>query len=162
MKIRATSTPLFSLTSLLIASLVLATLSGCASRGRDDGLSARRAALVDKGLAQVGIPYLYGGASPAEGFDCSGLTHYAHYQAGLVIPRTAADQKRAATPVPRSRLQSGDMVFFKTGPDAYHVGLMIDKERFIHASTSDNRVRIDRLDTPYWNRHYIGAGTYLR
>lgn len=162
MKIRVTSTPLSHLTLVIVSLLVLTTLSGCASRGRDDGLSARRAALVDKSLAQIGTPYLYGGKSPAEGFDCSGLTHYAHHQAGLAIPRTAAAQQRAAKPVPRSRLQPGDMVFFKTGPNAYHVGLMIDDKRFVHASTSRSRVRIDHLDTPYWNSHYIGAGTYLR
>ena len=58
-------------------------------------------------------------------------------------------------------LRAGDMVFFKTGPESYHVGLMIDDKRFVHASTSRSRVRVDHLDTPYWNRHYIGAGTYL-
>lgn len=161
MKIWATSTPLPRLMLVIVALLVLTTLSGCASRGRDDGLGARRAALVEKSLAQIGTPYLYGGKSPVEGFDCSGLTHYAHHQAGLAIPRTAAAQHRAARPVARSRLRPGDMVFFKTGPDAYHVGLMIDDKRFVHASTSRSRVRVDHLDTPYWNRHFIGAGTYL-
>ena len=162
MKIRSISAPLSRLTLILVALLVLTTLVGCASRERDDGLNARRAELVDKSLAQIGTRYLYGGESPAEGFDCSGLTHYAHHLAGLTIPRTAAAQQRAAKPVPRSRLKPGDMVFFKTGPSAYHVGLMIDSARFVHASTSRSRVRVDHLDTPYWNRHYIGAGTYLR
>lgn len=154
MRVRA-NRPLFSLLLLVLVAMVL---TGCASRGRDDG---RRADLVGRSLAQVGMPYVYGGASPAEGFDCSGLTHYAHHQAGLAIPRTAAAQHRAARPVARSRLRPGDMVFFKTGPDAYHVGLMVDDKRFIHASTSRSRVRVDHLDTPYWNRHFIGAGTYL-
>lgn len=161
MKIRTSRTTLFRLALVIVSLLVLTTLAGCASRGRDDGLSARRAALVDKSLAQIGTPYLYGGASPDEGFDCSGLTHYAHHKAGLAIPRTAAAQQRAAQPVARNRLRPGDMVFFKTGPDAYHVGLMIDDKRFVHASTSRSRVRVDHLDTPYWNKHYIGAGTYL-
>ncbi|BCU06683.1 C40 family peptidase [Allochromatium tepidum] len=159
MKIRATRAHVSRLTFVLVSLLVLTLLAGCASRGRDDG---RRADLVGKGLAQIGTPYTYGGSTPSEGFDCSGLTYYTHHQAGLAIPRTAAAQYRAARPVARSRLRAGDMVFFKTGPNAYHVGLMIDDKRFVHASASRSRVRIDHLDTPYWNRHYIGAGTYLR
>ncbi|MTW20387.1 C40 family peptidase [Allochromatium palmeri] len=162
MKIRASRKTLSPLAFVSVSLLVLTTLTGCASRGRDDGLSGRRAELVDNGLAQIGTRYLYGGESPKEGFDCSGLTQYAHSQAGLAIPRTAAAQHRAARPVARRRLQPGDMVFFKTGPNSNHVGLMIDGKRFVHASTSRSRVRIDYLDTPYWNRHYVGAGTYLR
>ncbi len=142
----------------LAIGLLLVTLSGCASRG---GLAAKRADLVAKGLAQIGTPYVYGGTSPRQGFDCSGLTYYAHYQAGLRIPRTAAAQQRAARPVARNRLQPGDMVFFKTGPETYHVGLMIDRKRFVHASSARNEVRVDSLDTPYWSAHYIGGGTYL-
>ena len=53
------------------------------------------------------------------------------------------------------------MVFFKTGPNTYHVGLMVDKERFVHASTSQRQVRLERLDKPYWQARYLGAGTYL-
>ncbi|MGQ9658824.1 MAG: C40 family peptidase [Thermochromatium sp.] len=158
MRIRANPRSPFHLT-LVVSLLVVTALAGCASIGRDD---RRRADLVSQGLAQIGVRYTYGGSTPSEGFDCSGLTYYTHRRAGLVIPRTAAAQHRAARPVDRGRLRAGDMVFFKTGPDAYHVGLMIDHRRFVHASTSRSRVWVDRLDDPYWSRHYIGAGTYLR
>jgi cell wall-associated NlpC family hydrolase len=158
MKIRAPRPASSRLTFVIVAMLALMQLTGCASRGRDDG---RRADLVGRTLAQIGTPYVYGGAAPTKGFDCSGLTYYAHHQAGLAIPRTAAAQHQAARPVPRRQLRPGDMVFFKTGPEAYHVGLMIDDQRFVHASTSRKQVRVDHLDTPYWNRHYIGAGTYV-
>ena len=161
MKIRPANPSVSRLARLLVLVLVLLLLAGCASRGRDDDLSGRRADLVVKTLAQIGTPYVYGGTTPTEGFDCSGLTYYAHHQTGLAIPRTAAAQHRAARPVARNRLRPGDMVFFKTGPESYHVGLMIADKRFVHASTSRSRVRVDHLDTPYWNRHYIGAGTYL-
>jgi cell wall-associated NlpC family hydrolase len=39
---------------------------------------------------------------------------------------------------------------------------MVDSERFVHASTSRRKVQLARLDAPYWRRHYVGAGTYLR
>ncbi|TLY62637.1 MAG: NlpC/P60 family protein, partial [Gammaproteobacteria bacterium] len=51
----------------------------------------------------VGAPYQFGGADVA-GFDCSGLARYVHERAGLVIPRTAAEQRRAAHPVPLAAL----------------------------------------------------------
>lgn len=65
-----------------------------------------------------GIPYVYGGSTPA-GFDCSGFTMYVFGQAGISLPRTAAAQQSAATPV--SNPQPGDLVFF--GYPAYHVGI---------------------------------------
>jgi peptidoglycan DL-endopeptidase CwlO len=68
--------------------------------------------------AYTGIYYVYGGATPA-GFDCSGYTQYVFGQAGISLPRTAAAQQAAATPV--SNPQPGDLVFF--GYPAYHVGI---------------------------------------
>ena len=66
----------------------------------------------------TGIPYVYGGSSPA-GFDCSGYTSYVFAQAGYSLPRSAAGQQAATTPV--SNPQPGDLVFF--GYPAYHVGI---------------------------------------
>jgi cell wall-associated NlpC family hydrolase len=151
----------FHLSKRIAALLMVMLLAGCSgfSGPESDGSRAR---VVSTGLAQVGTPYVYGSATPARGFDCSGLTYYAHHEAGLSIPRTALAQRRASKPVARSRLRAGDMVFFKTGPGVYHVGLMIDGGRFVHASSSRNRVRVDKLDTTYWEAHYLGAGTYFR
>lgn len=148
-------------TSLWIWMLVLAALSGCASRVDDKDLSGRRGEVVLAGLSQIGTPYAYGGSSPASGFDCSGLTQYAHQVAGVAIPRVAIEQHRASKPVRLGRPGPGDMVFFRTGPGVYHVGLMVDRERFVHASTSRHQVQLARLETPYWSARYLGAGTYL-
>lgn len=67
----------------------------------------------------AGVPYKYGGTSPSTGFDCSGFTQYVFAQVGISIPRTAEEQRQAATPV--SNPQPGDLVFF--GSPAYHVGI---------------------------------------
>lgn len=153
----------FAFAPLCVSVIVL--LSGCAGTGRDGddaGLARKRSAVVAAGLSQIGSPYVYGGESPGSGFDCSGLTYYAHQAAGLSIPRAAIKQRNASKPVGVSNLRPGDMVFFKTGPSSYHVGLMVDKQRFIHASVSKHSVRMDRLDTPYWQACFLGAGTYLR
>ena len=83
---------------------------------------------IARGL--LGIPYVYGGTTPA-GFDCSGFTSYVFGKAGISLPRTAAAQQAAATPV--SNPQPGDLVFF--GAPAWHVGIytgngmMIDSPR---------------------------------
>ena len=66
----------------------------------------------------AGIYYIYGGTTTA-GFDCSGYTQYVLAKLGISIPRTAEEQRQAATPV--SNPQPGDLVFF--GSPAYHVGI---------------------------------------
>ncbi len=125
------------------------------------GLDEQRANVVMAALSQVGTPYVYGGSEPGQALDCSGLTQYAHSAAGLRIPRVSTAQKAAATPVGR-RVNPGDLVFFKTGPSQYHVGVMVDGDRFVHASTSKQRVRLSSLSRDYWQQRYLGAGTYLK
>jgi cell wall-associated NlpC family hydrolase len=148
---------------LTVLALAGSLLGGCAGTGGGRvGGGVKGSDVVHTGLAQVGSPYVYGASAPGEGFDCSGLTYYAHHRAGLAIPRTAQAQRKAARPIKKSRLQAGDMVFFKTGPGTYHVGLMVDRERFVHASTSRKRVMVSKLDNPYWKAHYLGAGTFVR
>ena len=84
---------------------------------------------IARGL--LGIPYLYGGTSPSTGFDCSGFSQYVFAQVGISLPRTAEQQRQAATPV--SDPQPGDLVFF--GAPAWHMGIytgngmMIDSPR---------------------------------
>jgi cell wall-associated NlpC family hydrolase len=156
------------------AALVLAlagVLSGCGSTASRTvsadgelidlaGLDEQRANVVMAALSQVGTPYVYGGSDPAEGLDCSGLTQFAHAAAGVSIPRVSTAQRAAARPIRRSPAP-GDLVFFKTGPSQYHVGVMVDGERFVHASTSKRRVRLSSLSKDYWRQRYLGAGTYL-
>jgi len=145
--------------ALILAGSAL-VLQGCSTTG-DRQLGGQRGQLVSAALSQVGTPYRLGGNSPREGLDCSGLTAYAHRSAGLTIPRMAADQRRLAKPVGAAP-EPGDLVFFHIPPGGEHVGLMVDRERFVHASTSGGRVQLARLDSPYWRRYYVGAGTYLR
>lgn len=156
-------------TLLCIAALMLAGCAGSASRSvRADGetidlmgLDKQRAQVVMAALSQVGTPYVYGGTEPGRALDCSGLTQYAHSVAGVSIPRISTAQQAAAVPV-RRRPAPGDLVFFETAPSQYHVGLMVDSDRFVHASTSKQRVKLARLGGIYWQQRFLGAGTYLR
>lgn len=143
--------------------LILASLAigGCAGTGKG-GLSGQRAEVVSAALSQLGTPYRYGGNQPGRGLDCSGLTYFAHRTAGVEIPRSSRDQQAGARPVKVRSLRPGDMVFFGAGGVVDHVGLMVDRERFVHASSSKGKVILARFGTPYWNTRFVGAGTYLK
>jgi peptidoglycan DL-endopeptidase CwlO len=62
-----------------------------------------------------GLPYVWGAAGPAS-FDCSGLVQWSFAQAGISMPRVAADQARTGPAVPVSQLQAGDLLFYHTDP----------------------------------------------
>lgn len=135
-------------------------LPGCAGNGGGD-LSGARGRVVHAALAEVGTAYVYGGQSPGRALDCSALTRHAYASAGLEIPRESRAQHRGAKAVRLRDARPGDLLFFRTGPGGYHVGLLVEEGRFVHASTSASRVRISSLESPYWRGRLAGAGTYL-
>jgi cell wall-associated NlpC family hydrolase len=88
----------------------------------------------------IGVPYAWGKATPADGFDCSGLIWYAAKQAGISLPRTSQDQSRLGKYVPVSALQAGDLVFWGGVGSAHHVGIYIGNGSYIHAPTTGKNV----------------------
>lgn len=109
------------------------------------------------------VPYRWGGASVAGGFDCSGLAMAVYRYNGLRIPRSSAAQFRSGAPVRRDRLARGDLVFFATRTRARvsHVGIYIGGEKFIHAPGEGDTIRIDSLRKGYYAKHYLGARNYI-
>jgi cell wall-associated NlpC family hydrolase len=103
-------------------------------------------------LRYLGIPYLWGGASPGTGFDCSGLVMYVYAQLGISLPHYAAAQYQLGTPVDRSQLQPGDLVFFD-GLD--HVGIYIGNGQFVHAPQTGDVVKITAVAD--FGNGYVGA-----
>jgi cell wall-associated NlpC family hydrolase len=111
-----------------------------------------RIAAATIALRYLGIPYLWGGASPATGFDCSGLVMYVYAQLGISLPHYAAAQYQLGTPVDRSQLLPGDLVFF----DALdHVGIYIGNGQFVHAPQTGDVVKITALAD--FGNGYVGA-----
>jgi cell wall-associated NlpC family hydrolase len=110
---------------------------------------------------QLGVRYKWGGTSPKTGFDCSGYTQYVYEKSGIKIPRTAAQQRDASQRISHAQLQVGDLIFFKTGARSNHVGIYIGNGKFIQAGSGNGRVKIERLDNPYWKKRWVKYGSYL-
>ena len=115
--------------------------------------------VVMQALANVGKPYRWGGANPAEGFDCSGLVAHVYEDAvGMKLPRTSREMSRRGRRIDRRNLAAGDLVFFNTSRRAYsHVGIYIGRERFVHAPSTGSLVRVERMGIRYWASRYDGA-----
>ena len=120
--------------------------------GYDPTLPAPRyGSVVSIALQYLGVPYVWGGASPATGFDCSGLVMYVFAQVGISLPHNAAAQYGYGVPVPYDQLQPGDLVFFE---GLGHVGIYIGGGQFIHAPHTGDVVRISSLSD---HGGYVGA-----
>lgn len=132
----------------------------------DAGTSAVEG-VVQVALDAMGTPYRWGGSS-ANGYDCSGLVHFAYGQQGVVLPRRSIDQARAGSEVPRAldSLRPGDILTFGSGRgDAVtHVGLYVGEGRFIHSGSTGVQVsRLSEAD-PYgawWHSRWVGARRIL-
>ncbi len=114
-------------------------------------------AVVRTAFAFRGARYRYGGSSRG-GFDCSGFTSHVFARNGINLPHSSAAQFRCGTPVPKSQLKEGDLVFFQTTRRGIsHVGIYIGNGRFVHASSAKGRVRVDTLASGYYAQRYRGA-----
>jgi cell wall-associated NlpC family hydrolase len=102
-------------------------------------------------LRYLGIRYVWGGASPS-GFDCSGLVMYVFAQLGIPLPHFAAAQFGMGSPVARSDLQPGDLVFFD---GLNHVGIYIGGGEMVHAPQTGDVVKIEAISD--FGSGYVGA-----
>ncbi len=99
----------------------------------------------------LGTPYRWGGSQFGRGVDCSGFVQTAFRMAGMVLPRTAAQQSAIASPVDSRDAQPGDLVFWDIAgandrvPGADHVGIYLGGGMTIEASQSNGRVVIRKL-----------------
>ncbi len=112
--------------------------------------------LVDAAMGFLGAPYRFGGFS-IRGIDCSGLAKKIYQLFDIDLPRTANEQARVGMRVARSDLSEGDLLFFNTRRRGGHVGIYIGNNEFVHAASRKRGVRVDNLDTPYFDKRFIRA-----
>jgi len=115
----------------------------------------RAAALAERYL---GVPYVWGGASPTTGFDCSGLAMYVYAQLGVTLTHYSGAQYHEGTPVTPTQLQPGDLVFFEpsaAGPQ--HEGIYVGDNEFVQAPHTGAAVTVSSLSTPAYALSYVGA-----
>jgi cell wall-associated NlpC family hydrolase len=108
--------------------------------------------VVGIAMQYLGIPYVYGGASPA-GFDCSGFVMYVFAQIGVSLPHNAAAQYGYGMPVSRDQLQPGDLVFFN---GLGHDGIYIGGGQFIHSPHTGDVVKISSI-SGWYSSTWVGA-----
>lgn len=125
--------------------------------------SAKRTELVMTAMSLLNTRYRYGGSTPEEGFDCSGLVAYVvDSVANQNLPHNTASLAQISRPVHKSNLKAGDLVFFNTlnKPNS-HVGIYLGDGLFINAPSSGGRVRIDALGSRYFAQRFDGARTFF-
>ncbi len=109
---------------------------------------------VQIAMGELGVPYVWGGASPS-GFDCSGLTMWVYAQLGIQLGHFTGSQWDAGPHVARDQLAPGDLVFFE--PGIGHVGIYIGGDEFIHAPHTGTVVQISSLSDAWYAAEYQGA-----
>lgn len=148
---------------VLVFGAIFLLLSGCGSQpekaqaqrehSTHEAISLR---LLEHYQVWRGVPYQLGGMS-RQGVDCSGFVYLAYSDLfGVMLPRTTQAQSKVGPKVNRSALAPGDLVFFRTGRRLRHVGIVIDQQRFLHASTRRG-VMISDLDDRYWSARFWKA-----
>ena len=140
--------------------LVSLVSSGAAGAGRRRCARAARCprgapstapldAAVKAALSRQGLPYVWGASGPGS-FDCSGLVQWSFAQAGIVMPRVAADQARSGPAVPVSQLAPGDLLFYHYDPTApgyiSHVAIYLGNGLMIQAPAPGQDVEVVPAD----------------
>ena len=112
--------------------------------------------LVKVATGFIGAPYRFGGES-LRGIDCSSFVQRIYRIFDVTLPRSAREQAKVGISITRDNLKKGDLVFFHTNRSLGHVGIYIGNNEFVHASSKSKAVRIDSLDTPYYQKRFQRA-----
>ncbi|MDI1253919.1 C40 family peptidase [Thermomonas sp.] len=120
--------------------------------------SARIKTVLQRAFALLGTPYRWGGTSPDNGFDCSGLVGYVFRTIGIDLPRVSRAMANEGTPITdRNALTEGDLVFFGRRGRVDHVGIYIGDGKFLHAPRTGRDVTVSTLSDGYWSQKYMEA-----
>jgi len=110
-------------------------------------------------LELIGVKYVYGGAKPETGLDCSGFIRYVFQQTlNIALPHNAFAISKLGEEVDKDALKPGDLVFFNTlGRRFSHVGIYMGDDRFIHSPSTGGKIEVVKLSDKYWAKHWNGG-----
>lgn len=123
-----------------------------------EGSSDIRNDIVQTAISLHGNPYR-SGAKGSDAFDCSGFVHYVYKKSGINLPVSTDRLIKEGGEIPRDQVQPGDLVFFKIKRE-WHVGIMVNRKEFIHASKSRG-IAMDDIDANYWKKYFDSFRTIL-
>ncbi|KAB0639215.1 C40 family peptidase [Burkholderia latens] len=123
------------------------------------GMAGKAGDVVVGALNMIGVRYRWGGNSPDSGLDCSGFVRYVFQDTlGMSLPRRAEEMSRVGEKVSMNNLKPGDLVFFNTMRRTFsHVGIYIGDNKFVHSPSTGSTIRVDDLDSGYWEKRFTGA-----
>ncbi|AJY42821.1 MULTISPECIES: C40 family peptidase [Burkholderia] len=123
------------------------------------GMAGKAGDVVVGALNMIGVRYRWGGNTPDSGLDCSGFVRYVFQDTlGMSLPRRAEEMSRVGEKVRMSELKPGDLVFFNTMRRTFsHVGIYIGDNKFVHSPSTGSTIRVDDLDSGYWEKRFTGA-----
>ncbi len=147
---------------MLCAVMLFLLAGGCGHKtvlppvaaGGDSVLPAQgqrhRLAVVRTAQALVGVPYRWGGSSPQQGFDCSGLVWWVMRHNGIAVPRMTDGQAQTGTAVAPAQAAAGDIAVFRIGYGGLHTAVISGSGTMVHSPKSGSTVREESYLSRYW------------
>ena len=117
--------------------------------------------LFEEAEKYLGMPYVWGGSSPATSFDCSGFVSYVFTNSGVcnMGRLTAQGIYNICTPVAPEEARPGDIIFFtgtyNAGEPVTHVGIYAGAGQMIHCG---DPIQYTSITSAYWQSHFYGFG----
>lgn len=111
-----------------------------------DSIPKKNKEIIDYALQFLGMPYLWGGDNPNISFDCSGLVQYSYGKFGIQLPRVSQDQQNVGTPISRTELIPGDLVFY--GTPATHIAIYLGDGYILEAPQTGDFIKVTSMRSP--------------
>lgn len=124
-----------------------------------DSVTGKSDELINRAMEVIGVRYRWDTELPQSGLDGSSFVGYVFKdKLGFLLPRKSTQMSRVGKPVTREELQPGDLVFFNTMRLTFsHVGIYVGDNKFIHSPSKGTSVRVDDLNSLYWDKRFDGA-----
>lgn len=121
--------------------------------------------IIKTGEKYLGTPYKFGSSSnTTRTFDCSSFVQRVYAENGIKLPRNSRQQSKVGTTVPKSQLQKGDLIFFKTKKSngrVAHVGIYAGNNKILH-TWGPGGVKYESLNTPWLKQGYLHAKRVIK